>query len=148
MWWYALAPERRDIVWRAAGRDRKQSGNMGRKEIGMKRVRNIHIFQRSPRLRRRIYVKWNEHLRFRTHVVFLAESSDHNGGNNGSNNHNKDHDCQDETRTLRLKTCSLAHVFFGIRHIGGFTERKLKRRKWVRERFYIWAWIFQRMVAN
>jgi hypothetical protein len=106
----------------------------GEKGTGKDRARNIHIFQRSPGLRSRVYVEWNEHLRFRTHAVFL-ESGDHDRGYNGSNNHNEDHDCQDETRALRLKTCPLAHVFFRVRHIGGFTERKLKRRKWVREHY-------------
>lgn len=130
-----------DMLWRATSRNRKQSGNW-RKGIRMNRVRNIHIFQRSPGLRSRIYVEWNEHLCFRTHAVFL-ESRDHNGGYNSRNNYNKGHGCQDETRALRLKACPLAHVFFGVRHIGGFTERKLKRSGFANTTGYIWAWIFQ-----
>ena len=110
-----------DMLWRATGRNRKQSGTW-RKGIGMDRVRNIHIFQWSPRLRSRVHIERNEHLGFWTHVGFLPESSDHNGGYNCSNNHNEDHDCQDETRALRLKTCPLAHVFFRAGHIGGQRE--------------------------
>lgn len=92
----------------------------------MERNRNIHIFQRSPRLRSRVHVEWNENLRLGTHVIFL-KSCDDNRGNNGRNNHNYNHDCQDETRTLRLKTCPLAHVFFGVRHIGYRKKDEMKK---------------------